>query len=412
MSAAEKLIARVAEYAPQMVELMRAITAVPALGPEAGGDGELAKLNALMPFLAGLNLDLERVDAPDKRVASGLRPNLLASLPGGEGPAVWVLSHLDVVPPGDLGLWSGDPWTLRVADGRLMGRGVEDNQHGLVSSLFAVKALIDLGITPPGPAGLVLVADEETGSGYGLDHVLKARPDAFGRDDLIIVPDAGRPDASLIEVAEKSIYWLKVEVTGKQVHGSTPHKGVNALMAAARMMTAVREVAARFPQTDALFRPPISTMQPTRIEEGVANVNTIPGRAVFYLDCRILPAIPLAEVATAFRERFAAIAAEEGAGVSFAEIQRLQAPPATPADAPVVTALMAAIRRVHGVQAGPGGIGGGTVAAFFRQRGLNVAVWSTANDCAHMPDEWVDLDAIVKDAQVLALIYAGLWSAA
>ncbi|MFZ5587581.1 MAG: M20 family metallo-hydrolase [Thermodesulfobacteriota bacterium] len=412
MSQAESLLAKVAGDAPRMIELMRLLTATPALGPTAGGQGELAKLEALMPFLTGLGLELERVDAPDARVAAGLRPNLLARLPGGGGPAVWVLSHLDVVPPGDPGLWTGDPWTLRVDGGRLIGRGVEDNHHGLVSSLFALKALIDLGLTPPGPAGLVLVADEETGSGFGLDHVLKTRPDAFGPTDLIIVPDAGRPDASLIEVAEKSIYWLRVEVSGKQVHGSTPHKGVNALMAAARMMAAVRQVAAGFPQTDALFRPPGSTLEPTRIEEGVANVNTIPGRAVFYLDCRILPAIPLAQVAAAFRERFSAIAAEEGAGVSFSEMQRLQAPPATPAGAPVVRALQSAIRRVHGVEAAPGGIGGGTVAAFFRQRGLDAAVWSTANDAAHMPDEWVDLDAVVKDAQVLALIYAGLWDEA
>ncbi len=409
MGKAAALLARIAKMAPEMVELMRVITAVPALGPVNGGQGELAKLQALLPHLAALGLTLERVDAPDPRVESGLRPNLLAWLPGGDGPAAWVLSHLDVVPPGDPAAWGGDPWSLRVRDGRLYGRGVEDNHHGLVSSFFALKAMNELGITPPGRAGLVLVADEETGSGHGLEHVLRTRPDAFSPADLIVVPDGGDQSGGLIEVTEKSIYWLRVEVGGRQTHGASPHRGVNSLMAAARMMVATREVIAGFPQTDQRFGLPHSTMEPTRIEEGVANVNTIPGRTVFYLDCRLLPEIPLDEVEAALRQRLATIAQQEGATVEISEVQRLQSPPATPSDAPVVRALQAAIRRVHGVEARPGGIGGGTVAAFFRQRGLPVAVWSKTNPSLHQPEEWVEIDTLVKDAQVLGLIFAGLW---
>jgi succinyl-diaminopimelate desuccinylase len=122
----------------------------------------------------------------------------------------------------------------------------------------------------------------------------------------------------------------------------------------------------------------------------------------------VLPSIPLDEVRRRFSQRFQAIAQEEGASVAISEVQALQAPPATPADAPVVRALQKAIARVHGVVAQPGGVGGGTVAAFFRQRGLPVAVWSTAQDTPHMPDEWTSLKAMIQDAQVFALLYAGL----
>jgi succinyl-diaminopimelate desuccinylase len=409
MSRVEELLARVEGYAREMIEAMVRLTAVPALGPSNGGQGEMAKARLLEPWLADLGLTLERADAPDQRVEGGLRPNLLASLPGGDGPAVWVLAHLDVVPVGELALWSSDPWTLRVEGDRLYGRGTEDNHHGLLAGYFAIKSLKDLGLTPPGRAGLALVSDEETGSLYGLDHLLQALPQAFDARDLIVVPDSGNPEGSLIEVAEKSIYWLKVEVTGKQVHGSVPHKGVNALYAAARMMVEVRQVAKDFTQRDPLFRPPICTMEPTAKEKGVDNINTIPGRDVFYIDCRVLPGIPLEDVRRQFQERFQAIAAEEGAGVNLSEVQCLQAPPATPAQAPVVRALTRAIARVRGIEAHAGGIGGGTVAAFFRQRGLPVAVWSSIQNTAHMPNEWTSLEALVKDAQVLALLYAGLY---
>ncbi|MBI5524194.1 MAG: M20 family metallo-hydrolase [Desulfarculus sp.] len=408
MSRAEELLRRVESYSDQMVEALARLTAVPALGPSNGGQGEMAKAELILPWLRDMGLEVQRADAPDPRVACGARPNLLASLAGGPGPAVWVLAHLDVVPVGDPALWSSDPWTLKVEGGRLVGRGTEDNHHGLVSALFGLKAVKELGLPLPGPAGLALVSDEETGSQYGLDHLLKARPGLFTSRDIIVVPDAGRPDGGLIEVAEKSIYWLRVEVTGKQVHGSTPHKGVNALYAAARMMVEARAVAQEFGQDNPLFRPPRSTCEPTAKEKGVDNINTIPGRDVFCLDCRVLPGIPLDEVRAEIERRFGAIAAEEGAGVAISEVQRLQAPPATPSEAPVVKALERAIARVHGLEPHAGGIGGGTVAAFFRQRGLPVAVWSSCQGTAHMPNEWTSLEAMVKDAQVFALLYAGL----
>jgi succinyl-diaminopimelate desuccinylase len=49
------------------------------------------------------------------------------------------------------------------------------------------------------------------------------------------------------------------------------------------------------------------------------------------------------------------------------------------------------------------------VAAFFRQRGLPVAVWSTCEHSVHQPDEFARVSSILKDAQVMALLYAGLY---
>jgi len=142
-------------------------------------------------WLRALGLEIERVDAPDHRVESGLRPNLVARLKGEPGPARWALSHLDVVPTGPLDQWTSDPWRLRVDGDKLYGRGVLDNHGGLLASFFGLKALLEEGVAPAGAAGLVMVSDEETGSQYGLDHVLKARPDLIEPQDLVVIPDAG-----------------------------------------------------------------------------------------------------------------------------------------------------------------------------------------------------------------------------
>jgi succinyl-diaminopimelate desuccinylase len=408
MSLAQKLMSRIDTYADQMVEAQRQLVAIKALGPDNGGQGEHDKALLVEKWLKDMGLELERVDALDGRVESGIRPNLVAKLSGGDGPARWALSHLDVVPTGPADQWTSDPWQLRVENGRLYGRGVLDDHAGMVASMFALKALLDEGVTPPGPVGLIMVSDEETGSLYGLDHVMETRPDLIDPNDLVVIPDAGEEDGLFIEVAEKSILWLKVEVTGKQVHGSTPDKGVNALHASARMMVAVREMYDHFKGENPIFVPPTSTFEPTRKEAGVPNINTIPGHDVFYIDCRVLPDVNLNEVDAAFEKRFQEIALEEGVQVKISHEQRLQAPPATPADAPVVQALAKAIETVKGEPAKPGGVGGGTVAAFFRKRGLPAAVWCTWPPTPHMPDEWCDLDSLVEDTKVFALLFAGI----
>lgn len=408
MVSVTELLAKVESYTEQMVEAQRALTAIPALGPDNDGPGEAAKAALVQGWLENMGLKVEHVDAPDERAEGGVRPNILATLPGGARPAMWVLSHLDVVPVGELDLWDSDPWTMRTQGDRIYGRGVSDNQQGMVASMFALRALIDLGITPQGQAGLVMVSDEETGSAYGLEYVLKARPDIFTPEDLILVPDGGEPEGDFIEVAEKSMMWLRVEVLGKQVHASMPERGKNALYASARMMVAVREMNQRYDKQDPLYLPPGSTFEPTAKEAGVPNVNTIPGRDVFYVDCRVLPDYDLAEVRAAFDEIFGRIAAEEGVEVNIEAVQYLQAPPGTDPQAPVVQALTKAIEQVRGLKAQPCGVGGGTVAAFFRQQGLPAAVWNTWQNTAHQPNEYTLVSDMVADAKVFALMFAGL----
>jgi succinyl-diaminopimelate desuccinylase len=393
---------RLDTYQGQVIEWQRELVSRVALGPEVGGVGEDAKAAYLTDLFQSWGLRVDNYPAPDDRVPGGARPNLVTYLPGKKPDKVWVLSHLDVVPPGDMSLWDSDPYTLRVDGDRLYGRGTEDDHHGIVMSLLAVKAFLDLHITPERTLALALVADEETGNEKGLIHVLREQARLFSERDLIIVPDAGRHDGTMIEVAEKSILWLKVTLLGQQGHASRPHKAKNTLRAAAHVIVALDDLQQEFPRHNPLFRPPMSTFEPTRKEANVPNINTIPGRNVFYLDCRVLPDYDLAQVIE--RVRALATAAADQFGVSL-EVETVQALPSTPPtapDAPVVKALQQAIRQVYGREATPQGIGGGTVAAFFRKAGLPAAVWMTANDCAHQPNEFCFLSHLLGDAKVLA----------
>ena len=396
---------RLAALQPQMIDLQRELVLRNAVGPDHDGPGEGEKAAFLADLLRGWGLKVENYPAPDDRVAGGERPNLVAWVPGKRPEKVWVLSHMDVVPPGDEGLWDSDPYTLRVEGDRLYGRGTEDNHHGIVTSLMAAKALLDLGLTPPRTLALALVSDEETGNDKGLAFLLREHPHLFAPEDLIIVPDAGSLDGTLIEVAEKSILWLRLELEGKQCHASRPELGRNTLRAAAHVIVALEELAREFPLENPLFQPPASTFEPTKKEANVPNINTIPGRDVFYLDCRVLPDYDLARVKEKVRALGEEAARRFEVSLKVEPVQELPSAPPTAADAPVVQALMRAIREVYGREARPQGIGGGTVAAFFRQKGLPAAVWMTVSQTAHQPNEFCLLSNLVGDARVLAHVF-------
>jgi len=147
----DKMTNRIETYENEIIEVETNLTAIPALAPENGGEGELEKSQYIQSYLQDvLHCDeLNLYKAPDDRVPSGCRPNLVAKF-NGKSPArtLWIMSHMDVVPPGDLNKWNGDPWTVRVEDGKIIGRGTEDNQQGIVSSFCAVKAVRDEKITP------------------------------------------------------------------------------------------------------------------------------------------------------------------------------------------------------------------------------------------------------------------------
>jgi len=398
----ERVSSRVDDLRNEAIEFMKAIIPIKALGPMNDGQGEMEKADFIKKYLHTIGIkDISEYSAPDPNVPGGLRPNIVAKIPGRKtDKTIWILAHTDVVPEGDLNKWDTDPFEPVLKNGRIYGRGTEDNNQGLVSAVMAAKAFIDEGTQPEYSLGMAFVADEETGSAFGLQFLVDEHPEIFGKDDLIIVPDAGEPDSSMIEVAEKSIIWFKIKTQGKQVHASMPEKGINSFKAASHLIVELEKLYSIYDKNDSVFDPPISTFEPTKKEANVPNVNTIPGDDVFYLDCRILPNYDIEEVKKTVRGMCDEVEKKFNVKIEFSSDQEEQAAPSTPVDAPVVNALKSAVKEVYKVDARPMGIGGGTVAAIFRRAGLNAAVWSTLDDLAHQPNEYCIVDNMMNDAKV------------
>lgn len=398
---------RIESYRNAMIDLQIGLTAIPAVGPENGGDGELLKANFLKKQLVELGFrHFQHYDAHDERVTSKTRPNFITTLDGkNKSKFTWVITHLDIVPPGELRLWSHDPYKVYIENGYLYGRGVEDNQQDMVASIFAAKAIMEEGLTTPNSIGLAFVADEETLGNTGLYHVMDANENLFGKDDLIIVPDSGNSEGSLIEIAEKSMLWLSFKTTGKQCHASKPQLGNNAFVAASNLVAGLSELKKVFPKVNKLYDPPASTFEPTKKEPNVGNVNTIPGEDIFYVDCRVLPDYDLEEVIAEAKNIAHKIEKKFKVKVEISSVLYSQSPPPTSAVSPVVLALELAIDDVYGIKPFVGGVGAGTLASYFRKKGLPAAVWAKSSLNAHQPDEKCPIDNMIGDAKVFAHVF-------
>jgi succinyl-diaminopimelate desuccinylase len=413
---------------PLLLELETELTKRPAVSPESGGQGELDKCLFLESWLRSHGIEqLERYDAPDSRAAGGIRPNLVATLPGAapsgegdDGGRLWIISHIDVVPPGEASLWEQDPWQLverqsgtapggKALGRHIIGRGVEDNQQGLCSSVLAALALKNAGIRPRRTVKLLFAADEENGSAYGVGWLVNKHRDLFRKNDMALIPDGGDGTGSSIEIAEKNLIWARFTTKGKQAHGSRPDQGVNAFLAASDLAVALhRGLSQKFSGRDPLFEPDYSTFQPTKKEANVPNINTIPGEDVFYMDMRVLPRYSVREVLAEVDRIKAGVEAAYGVSVSYSAPQSGESPP-TPADAPLVRALSRCIQEVYQVKTRPVGIGGGTVGACLRREGIDSAVWCRIEETAHQPNEYALIDNILGDAKVMALLMCSPW---
>jgi succinyl-diaminopimelate desuccinylase len=397
--------AKIDGYRDEVIRLQTELCKRQALDPTSGGKGEEDKAQFLQGYLEKMGLKVKRYDAPDARVPNGKRPNLITYLEGEtDGPRLWIISHTDVVPPGDLGLWSGDPWKVRVDGDRLIGRGVEDNQGGLTASVMTAKAFIDAGVKPKIPIAFGFVADEETGSVYGLQYLIKEHKSLFKKGDLIIIPDSGNPTGTEIEVAEKSILWIKFRTIGKQTHGSMPATGINAHKASAWFTVRMDSLYKTYKKRDPLFHPSNSTFEPTKKDSNVPNINTIPGDDVLYFDCRVLPHYKISAVLKTIKAIARETEKKFKVKIEITLQQKEEAAPPTDPRSPVAMAITTAVKELRRKTPKTIGIGGGKVAKYLREAAFPCVVWCTMDEQAHKPDEYVRISHILSDAKVFAHI--------
>lgn len=150
--------------------------------------------------------------------ADGLpRPNVLISRDVGAKETVLLLVHFDVVPAGSG--WNQDPFTVVEKDGKLYGRGVADDKAG-VACCFSAISLIK---NPQYNLKLLATCDEEVGGEYGIQGVIKIRPDAV-KSDICLVVDGG---LDTFDIGCSGIIWGTITISGTGGHAAYDFKTGN-----------------------------------------------------------------------------------------------------------------------------------------------------------------------------------------
>jgi acetylornithine deacetylase len=115
------------------------------------------------------------------------RPILAASIPGsGGGRSLCFSGHIDTM-PAYRDEWEifKDPFSGKVKDGRMYGRGTVDMKAGTASGFFALKCLHDLGLKLRGSVFAESVVDEENGGVNGSIAARLRNPEI----DFAVVPE-------------------------------------------------------------------------------------------------------------------------------------------------------------------------------------------------------------------------------
>ena len=388
----------------EMIEVMKKMIPLVAISPELGGKGEEERANFIESLLREIGVDfIKRIDAIDH--LGFRRPNIIALIYGkNKNKTLWIIAHMDTVPEGDRNLWKTNPFEVYIENDKIYGRGTADNGQAIIGSIFAMKAIKKTGILPEHNIGFIAVSDEELGSKYGIKYILENYN--FGKEDSFLIPDSGNEDGSEIEIAEKGILWFSLKVNGVQSHGSRPDLGLNAHRIGMQLALEVDKILhEKYKDIDNIFIPPYSTFEPTKKEQNVSNINTIPGTDIIYFDCRILPKYKIDEILDDIKNIIKRFENNSSAKIEINIFQRSDPTKLTDPNEKLVIELIKTLKENRNINPRLIGIGGGTVAAELRQKGYPAVVWATLDEVEHSPNEYCKISNMVNDAKIFALLY-------
>ena len=296
---------RILKANAELEALCASLVTIPSENPPGDTQALAARVEGFLAAIPGMEV---------KRVI-GRAPavNLIARLAGAKpGRRLLFNGHLDTFPAGDAAAWTGSPFSARIEDGRLYGRGACDMKAGLAAAMMTAKLLAEERESLSGELVLTFVSDEETGGTWGTQYVLANVPEARG--DAMISADAGSP--RVVRFGEKGQLWVELTARGRSNHGAHVHLGDNAIvhlieaLSDLKAMTAMpcpvpADVMAAMREAQPVSEPisgagefnTLSTLTVNigTIAGGIA-VNIIPDRATARLDFRFPPGLTLATV--------------------------------------------------------------------------------------------------------------------
>ena len=303
------------------------------------------------------------------------RMDILATQ-GGESGGLMLNGHLDTVPVGDPNMWSWDPFSGKVVEGKIRGRGATDMKSAVAAMIASAHRYLSEN-KPKRKLALFFTSDEEVAS-RGLRRIMEKEKHLLNGISYGII---GEPTELNVIRMHKGVYYTRIEVTGDPAHGSTPQYGDNAIEKAAEIIQALRdlEVALEFKRHE-VGHPTINV----GMIQGGTKVNVVPDRCIIDIDRRTIPTEGVEEVLSEFREVVNKVTTE-----ATVEITGYRAPHEIESGSRIIREM----EEITG--SGSRGISYWTEAPIFHQAGVECAVLGPGSVIqAHAFDETVPAEEV------------------
>ena len=320
------------------------------------------------------------------------RTNVVGRIGGGE-KSIGFVSHMDVVPPGELEQWDTPPFEPAIKEGRIYGRGTLDDKGSFACAYSACKAFLAEHPDFDGSIYLIAAADEEVGSELGIIYLVEECGLKF---DVAIIPDGGRMDLSIY--GEKGILWVEIESHGIQAHGSTPQLGRNAIIPLAEAIAEIKalDLGANFDRAFDGWTMNVGTIH------GGSSTNTVPAVARATIDFRLPAGINKDQVLAGIEEKIAAVRHRSASAELKVKVIHETEPHLSDKNSIIIRSFDTAARRL-GLPMSYETFGGNTVAKNLFFAGITSVVHYPGDDkLAHVPNEFVIIDELVLGSALYA----------
>lgn len=365
---------------------------------------------------------------------------------GSGAEMIGILGHVDVVPAGELEVWDTQPFDPMVKDGKVFGRGTQDDKGPTLASLYAVKLLMDAGVVFNKRIRFIFGTDEETlwrcmkeysqreempSMGFTPDSsfplvfaekgLLQLTLSAKNNSGICLkagtafnaVPDAAEYKADLVAEVKQELEQLGYEyqvitdglkVLGEPVHAQVAETGKNAIV---RLVLAM-QAAGISSKTISFIG---SEIREDAFAESIFGIceDVVSGKLKFNIGKielaeRETLSIDMRIPVTADKEQLVKrlSASAEKFGLKYEEYDYLR-PIYVPEDHPLIKTLLSVYREVTGdLTSKPISSGGATYARAMENCVAFGAVFPGREKVEHQPNEYI----VIKDIQQAIRIYA------
>lgn len=331
-------------------------------------------------------------------------PNVVGVLRGqGGGKSIILNGHIDVVPEGDVTKWNQHPFSGYIEGNKMYGRGTTDMKGGNVALLLAMEAIIKTGIKLKGDVIFESVIEEESGGVGTLATLIRGY-----KADAAIIPE---PTNMKLFIKQQGSMWFRVVVEGRSAHGGTRYEGVSAIDKAWKIYEAIMKLEAT---RNAAIKDPlykhVSIPLPINVGkiQGGSWPSSVPDLVTLEGRIGVGPHEAMNEVK---QQLFACIKKandqddwlrEHPAQLEFFGAQWV--PNYMERDHPFVTELINNFQSVYNreiaIEASPWGTDGGLLGTVGGIPTLIIGPGETK--VAHYPNEFIDLNEVMKAAKLFA----------